>query len=89
MTHIIYSTDQLSPVFLGFLVSFCVINRYVQFWGCFLFSSVIQDISNLEHKDRNFKTTVRLTQVTFVKHNVNKFSYKMKKIQTKSVDILL
>lgn len=51
MTHNVNSTDQLSPVFLGFFVSFCVIHRYVQFWGCFLFCSVIQDISNLEHKD--------------------------------------
>lgn len=51
MTHNVNSTDQLSPVFLGFLVSFCVIHRYVQFWSRFLFCSVIQDIPNLEHKD--------------------------------------
>lgn len=51
MTNNVNSTDQLSPVFLGFLVSFCVIHRYVQFWSRFLFRSVIQDISNLEHKE--------------------------------------
>lgn len=51
MTNNVNSTDQLSPVFLGFLVSFCVIYRYVQFWSRFLFRSVIQDISNLEHKE--------------------------------------
>ena len=43
----IYNTHQLSPVFLGLLVSLCIIDRNLKFLCCLFVSPVIQNLSDL------------------------------------------